>query len=70
MKYELWVSEGDGAAEAVSYSFFPEENESARQMVETDARLLKIFKAEDWNDACTQKHAFLGWEPYEPIEEA
>ena len=70
MKYELWVSEGDETAGGVSYSFFPEENASARQMLETDARLLKIFEAEDWNDACTQKHAFLGWEPYEPMEES
>lgn len=27
---------------------------------------LAVFKAKDWVDACSQKHEFLGWEPYKP----
>ena len=69
MKYELWLSDGDVDQGGSSYSFFPEDNESARQILECDARLVKIIEAANWDDACRQKHAFLGWEPYLPMEE-
>ncbi len=69
MKYELWLSDGDGHQGSSSYSFFPEDNESVRKMLEADARLLMTFEADDWNNACKQKHAFLGWDPYDPMDE-
>lgn len=69
MKYELWVSGGSRDEDACCYSFFPEDHENARTALEADAKLLKIFEAENWEDACKQKHAFLGWEPYRPMDE-
>jgi hypothetical protein len=61
MKCELWISES-------GYSFFPEENESARRLLESNAKLVKIIEAATWEEACAKKHAFLGWEPYKPMD--
>ncbi|MEM7234015.1 MAG: hypothetical protein AAF517_17690 [Planctomycetota bacterium] len=63
MAYELWWSE-----EEPSYSFFPESNESARGLHPIDAQLVRTFEARSWEDACRQKHEFLGWEPYRPMD--
>lgn len=37
-------------------------------MLESDARLIRTFVAENWYGASKQKHQFFGWEPYEPME--
>ena len=37
-------------------------------MLESDARLIRTFAVENWDEVCKQKHQFLGWEPYEPME--
>ena len=59
-KYELW-KEPDG------YSFFPEGNSSARCLLAPDAQLVWTVEATDWNEAQAKRHAFLGWEPYNPM---
>ena len=60
MKYELWKDND-------SLSFFPEDNDSARQLLEPDAILIKIIEAEDWTQAMIQYHKYMGWEPYKPF---
>ena len=62
-KYELW-QESDPASG--SYSFFPEDNDSARRLLEPGAPLMKVFEADSWEDARRQQNEFLGWEPREP----
>jgi hypothetical protein len=57
MKYELWF--GDNAE---GYSLFPVENSSARALLSPDARLLTVFEAPDWDEACRLMRQFLGWE--------
>ena len=59
-KYELWK-------EASGYSFFPEENESARRLLEPGAILVWSVDATSWDEAQTKKHEFLGQEPYKPM---
>jgi hypothetical protein len=61
MKYELWMAEN-------SYSFFPEDNESARRLLKPAAKHIETIEADTWEDACVQKHIFLGWKPYKPME--
>lgn len=60
MNYELW-KELDG------YSFFPEDNSIARSLLAPGAVLVWTVDANDWNEAQSKKHEFLGWEPYKPI---
>lgn len=62
MKYELWYSDG-------SHTFFPEDNENARQLLEPDAELVTIFEADTWDDACAQRNQFLGWGDSQPMED-
>jgi len=60
-KYELWEEE-DGR----NHSFFPEDNESARNLLSKDAKLIWKVEATSWEEAQTRKHEYLGWEPYKP----
>jgi hypothetical protein len=60
MKYELW-SEEDG------YSFFPEDNESARRLLGSKAKLIWTVEAATWDEARTKQHEFLGWDRYDPM---
>lgn len=60
MRYELWQR-------VAGYSFFPEDNESARKTLEAGSKLMKVFEADSWEDASRQKNEFLGWEPYKPM---
>ena len=57
MNYELWSDDA-------GYSFFGEDNESARRLLKADARLIWTVEASTWEDARTKQHEFLGWEPY------
>jgi hypothetical protein len=66
MKYELWQAEDE---DVVSYSFFAEGNEIARRFLESNAKLIWIVETDSWDEACSRKHEFLGWEPYIPMEE-
>ena len=48
-KCELWFSEENG------YSFFPEENESARRLLTPSCKLIWDCEAKSWGDASTKK---------------
>ncbi len=62
MKYELWQTE-DEPGKVESYSFFPENNESARQLLEPNAKLIWTAEAGSFNEACSRRNEFLAWEP-------
>lgn len=34
---------------------------------EPDAKLLKVFEATSYSNACQQYHEWQGWEPYKPM---
>ena len=65
-RWELWLSKAD---ECLAYTFFPEDNESVRQALEPDAKLIWEVEAASYNDAHRAKHDFLGWDPYFPMDE-
>jgi hypothetical protein len=56
MKYELWK-------ESDSYSFFPDDNLRRRSLLGAEAVLLWTVEADNWEEAQSRKHDFLGWEP-------
>jgi hypothetical protein len=60
-KYELW-KESDG------YSFFPEDSDSARNLLRKDAKLVWTVEANSWEEAQSRKHEYLGWDPYKPMK--
>jgi hypothetical protein len=61
-RFELWHSREQG------YSFFPAGNESARALLPTDARRIKVIQAKSWEEAQTKKHRYLALEPYKPAQ--
>lgn len=63
MTYELWHSQTAGC-----HTFFPSGSAAAEQL-EPDAVLIWSTEAESWEDAQRQKHEFLGWEPYVPMDD-
>lgn len=63
MNYELWFSPEDG------YSFFQDTNASAKNLLASNAKLLTVIHASNWDEAQTKKHEFLGWGAYDPMEE-
>jgi hypothetical protein len=68
MKYELWEAE-DEQSKLITYSFFPEDNESAPSLLKANAKLIWTVEADFWVDACLRKDEFLGWQPYRPAGE-
>jgi hypothetical protein len=60
-KFELWES-------STGHDFFPAENDSARKLLDSDARLVKVFEAASWEEAQAMHHEFLGLEPYVPLK--
>jgi hypothetical protein len=60
VRYELWK-------EQHGYAFFPEDSALARQLLDANAKLVWSCLASSWEEAQTQKHEHLGWEPYEPL---
>lgn len=66
-RYELW-EEYDENGRICSHTFFPEDNESVRKLLEPDAKLVKEIWASSWEDACKQEHEFFGWKPYVPMK--
>jgi hypothetical protein len=60
VRYELWLDEG-------SYSFFPDDSESFRRLLSSQAQLVWECHARNWEEAQTEKHKYLGWEPYVPM---
>ena len=61
MRYELWHSASEGC-----HTFFPANQCPAD--LGADARLIWTVEAATWEEAQTAKHAFLGIEPYRPME--
>jgi hypothetical protein len=61
-KYELWYSKEEG------YSFFPEDNQVARDTLPSDAEFVWATHATSWEEAQTKKHEYLGWEKYKPMD--
>lgn len=64
MRYELWQDENE-----YSYSFFPEENESARSLLSPAAKLIWECETSSWEEAMSLRNEFLGWERYIPMDE-
>ncbi|MEB3338175.1 MAG: hypothetical protein VKJ46_11975 [Leptolyngbyaceae bacterium] len=58
--YELWLSE-DG-----SYDFLPSTNNSARNLLDQDAKLITKIEADSWESARQKQYALLGWGNYLP----
>ena len=54
--YELWAN-----GERTRYSFFSEDNESARQSLSPGETLLYAFDAASWEEACAWRDEILGW---------
>lgn len=61
MNFELWFSSKDG------YAFFQDTNASARDLLSSDASLVAVIDASDWDEAQTKKHELLGWDTYRPV---
>ncbi len=62
-RYELW-EDPDG-----SLTLFPFADDSARKVLDPNAKLLKIFEADSWEEACQMKNDFMGWGLYVPFDE-
>jgi hypothetical protein len=62
-RWELWKHE---SAEGIEYSFFPEDNASARSLLTPGSILIGEVLAATEVEAHTWRNEFLGWEPYEP----
>ncbi len=59
-RYELWKDEN-------SYSFFPKDNESAKNLLSAEASLIWTVDADSWEEANRMKNEYLGWETYTPF---
>ena len=64
MKYELWHSR-DGNTDI--YTLVAAGSSREENILEMDARLIRTFEAETWEDARRQEHEYLGREPYKPM---
>ena len=56
-KFELWKL-------GAGYTFFQEDNERARRLLEPGAVLAWTVEAKSWDEARARMHEFLGWGPY------
>lgn len=68
MKYELWQTE-DEQGNVKSYSLFPEDKESARRLLEPNAKLIWTVEATSYEEACSRRNEFLQWESYTPLDD-
>jgi len=63
MIYEAWK-------DTMSITFAcPETIEAQKKagLIAKNAELLHLIEAEEWNDAMTQLHERMDWEPYKPL---
>ena len=60
--YELWQHESD-------YSFFPASNATAREQLPAGASMIWSVETASWNEACAKRNEYLGWGPYEPLDD-
>ena len=58
-QYELWRSEAGN-----SDSFFAADNQSARNLLEFDARLVWTCAAKSWDEAQQKRYEFMKWGDY------
>lgn len=63
-KYELWSSATEG-----SDTFFNVDNNSARNSLAADAKLVCIIEASSWNEAQQKRYDFMGWGHYRTFDE-
>lgn len=61
MIYEIWQND-------TSSTIFPEDHPQRAILIEPDARCIGTVEAASWEDAMTQYHQIMGWEPYVPME--
>jgi hypothetical protein len=67
-RWELWEKDWDPDKGGGTSSFFPEENEQARNMALDDGEsFVWETMAKGHNDAQRAMHAFRGWGEYKPI---
>ena len=69
MKYELWANE-----DKTSLSLFEVENpdyEQNLQLLKKEAkyRLVRVFEAENYNEAMQKYYDYMDWGKYKPIDE-
>lgn len=63
-KHECWSSHSEGCD-----CFFQADNQSARQMLPSDAKLLFVIEAASWNEAQQKRYDLMNWGHYKTIEE-
>ncbi len=63
-KYELWRSKSEN-----SDTLFAADNDSARETLAPDAKLIWTVDASSWNEAQQKRYDFMGWGHYRTIEE-
>ena len=63
ISYEVWDLGDEACAE---FTMFPS-SDAKRQRYCDAGKFLHQIWAVDWNDAMTQYHKLMGWEPYEPF---
>jgi len=63
-KYELWSSVSES-----SYTFFPTDNDRAKDSLAPDAKLVCVIEAASWNEAQQKQYDLMGWGHYRTIEE-
>ena len=69
MKYELWHSR-EGSSDIYTLLATGEPRQAIKDVAfEADAKIIRTFEADTWEEACRQQHEYLGWEPYKPMEE-
>ncbi len=62
-KYELWSSASEG-----SDTFFNADNDSIRNILAADAKLICIIEASSWNEAQQKRYDFMGWGHYRTFD--
>ena len=63
-RHELWRPP-DGSCD----SFFAANNNSARQLLEPDSRLIFVVEAVSWDEAQQKRYEFMRWGIYRTVEE-
>lgn len=62
MKVEVYESQSEN-----SITVFPVDNESNKELLPEDAKLLREIEGLDWEDCMKKHHELMGWEPYAPF---
>lgn len=65
MKYELWQST---SRRVNTYTLLRAGDLQNQALLESGAKVIWKFDADNWEKACRKQHEHLGWEPYKPID--